>query len=111
MDLVPSGMVAMISDPIFIGGDNGLLKQYIGQTIFMASLKKLRYSIISSANGKNISIQDWWSINISGQGHPFYFMSGIGHNAYIPAELFFDGLKERYPQHFEWLLFHPEWLL
>lgn len=116
MAVISPGMVlsnrfkAMISDPIFIGSDNGLLKRYIGQTIFMASKRKLRYAIISSADQRNISISDWWIIDRSGMGHPFYYFSGIGKNYHIPAEMFFDNLKEKYPWHFEWILFHPEWL-
>lgn len=117
MVIVSSGMVlshqikAMISDPIFIGSDNGLLKQHIGQTIFMASKRKLRYAIISSADRKNISMSDWWMIDKSAvKGQTFYYLNGIGKNYFIPAEMFFDNLKERYPDHFEWILFHPEWL-
>lgn len=100
----------MISDPIFIGSDNGLLKQYIGQTIFMASKRKLRYAVISSTDRKNISMLDWWMIDKSGQGHPFYYFSGIEKNYSISAEVFFDNLMARYPDHFEWILFHLEWM-
>lgn len=50
-----------------------------------------------------------WAIHFSlflGGNHSYFIYNG----ARVSREEFFDYLRDNHPKHFEWLLFHPEWL-
>lgn len=40
----------------------------------------------------------------------FWLDGTIRSDNILSKEEFFNGIMERYPEYFEWFLFHPEWL-
>lgn len=57
------------------------------------------------------------TVNSSYHHYYFRFAIVVGQNNYrfdgdlVSKEEFIAGMIERYPDHFEWLLYHPEYLL
>lgn len=48
-----------------------------------------------------------WYIYLSKHVGDTYNIGGTNH---ISKEVFVEYVSEHYPDHFEWFLFHPEWL-
>lgn len=46
-----------------------------------------------------------WCINHSFRHNPYYTNKMF----WVNKEKFIDWLSDKYPDHLEWLLFHPEW--
>lgn len=105
----------MIEDPIRLWNSDRF-KEICNQNI-----KKAIFAI--SANGKTLSLmfvigasddfvfsptETLWSTTIAYGYQSFYMISKRNNPS---REEFIDHLRESYPEHFEWLLFHPEWLL
>lgn len=65
-------------------------------------LSERPYSSLSLINHNQAIL---WLISNS-NGHFRYFH----YNSEVTRERLFAVLTENYPDHFEWLLFHPEWL-
>jgi len=90
----------MISDPII--GNN------IPSAFQMFESKLGRFS---SVRLTDLDCDTLWSIGKWDSGTlgitRKYFISTIG---FVSAEEFVEMLMQRYPYHFEWFMFHPEWL-
>lgn len=104
----------MVDDPIFIGDDCGIhndcLEPFIGQTIMVITSGVLCLELITD----KCTVLTWnmkWAI-FNGRASCYKTNSNLTDNqiACSKAELL-DWMKERYPKHFEWILFHSEWLL
>lgn len=100
----------MISDPIkfdYINTWHDLLQANFQKLIFTISLngKTLSLSFVVNANYPIPDVRKIFSICPSDKRNPFT----IG-TRYADREEFLEYLKENYPEHLEWLLFHQEWL-
>lgn len=63
-----------------------------------------------SLNGANLALY-YFDIDCSMNFYialPSFYIKG--HSDYTTKEMFVDRMKELYPEHLEWLLFHQEWL-
>ena len=93
----------MINDPIRLSSTSmfKLIKKSPNATLFWRedTIRKLGYT-----DGAN----SWMIIRTSED--ELYFLSIDGRPFVRNVERFIDTMKERYPDHLEWLLFHLEWL-
>lgn len=92
----------MISDPISVDKDLSLIKRH-----FKGSTESI-FVTVSGVLGVTLGVGlVAWQIVIIGGTR--YYVGGISKQ--VSREQFIDYIMQNYPDHFEWLLFHPEWLL
>lgn len=66
--------------------------------------------VITSENYySNCELQVYFSI-VQYYGDRMYYYISSKLNYEIDREQFIDFVSAKYPDHFEWILFHPEWL-
>lgn len=102
----------MIADPIRLAARDSesfysLFSANPGKVMFIEnnSGNSLFYVVSSMVDRDRLHTPKLWSINTLSLS----FRYRIG-DMPMSRERFCDGMKELYPDHFEWLLFHPEWL-
>lgn len=93
----------MVAEPT-IRYKTSTLNEFAGQEVFVIQESRLRLTIPRIVSPTYTSYHDKWSIT-SGKYRSFAVNSRL-----LEAGEFIDQLREKYPNHFEWLLFHPEWL-
>lgn len=104
----------MIADPIPFDVDGyssheELTSQNVGSNIFIVRSDDdqfIGYMRITSSDGYPNNADVYFSI-VKGDYDVFY-IHGVRHD--VSRERFIDFVSTSYPDHFEWLLFHPEWL-
>ena len=100
----------MIEDPVDINsiGWTTLLEKNVQKLIFYfsANKKTLSLQFVINADYPIPDVRKVFSITtVAGFRTPF----NIG-TRYVDKEEFLDYLKENYPDHLNWFLFHQEWL-
>ncbi len=101
----------MIKDPIRLNNRLGwyeAINSHVQKLIFYISVdgKTLSVNFVVNANYPIPDVRKVFSITTTaGIRSPF----NIG-TRYVDKEEFMEYLKENYPDHLEWLLFHQEWL-
>lgn len=96
----------MIDDPFFIrpSGEkdwHDILQPHIGQAVLAAGDGWIQYGIVSKECCIYGAETEMW---FSGSVCRFRGLN-------VTKDVLHDKLKQHFPAHFEWLLFHPEWLL
>lgn len=91
----------MIADPISVDKDVSLIERHF------KSSKEPIFVTVSGALGVTlgVGIVAWQIVTL---GKTRYYVSSIEKE--VSREQFADYMMCNYPDHFEWLLFHPEWL-
>lgn len=100
----------MIEDPVRLTNHWGwseIINRNVQKLIFTISVdgKTLSLNFVVNANYPIPDVRKVFSIITAGTWTPF----NIG-TRYVYKEEFIEYLKENYPEHLEWLLFHQEWL-
>lgn len=100
----------MIEDPIRLTNFwdwSEIINRNVQKLIFTISVdgKTLLLNFVVNADYPTPDVRKVFSITTAGGWTPF----SIG-TRYLHREEFVEYLKENYPEHLEWLLFHPEWL-
>lgn len=117
-----SGVAIMVINPVEIGADGcQTQKDFIianqGSLVFFVRNAPSKYlahakvaKVVTNENFySNSRLQVYFSIiQYYGDGMHYYISSEPNHEVNI--EQFIDFVSANYPDHFEWILFHPEWL-
>ena len=104
----------MVDDPIDIGDNYGTyndrLEPFIGKTIMVITSRVLCLGLITD----KCTVLTWnikWAI-FNGRASCYKTNSkSIDNQIACSKSELLDWMKERYPEYFEWILVHPEWLL
>lgn len=109
----------MIDDPIKLNEDgpnswNRLLPKFVGSTQFAISStgRCLYYCDVLKSRCEANCYKYHFAIYRNSTLNSFVIRNDDGSIADfgVTKDQFIDALSDRYPDHFEWLLFHPEWL-
>ena len=110
----------MIGDPIEIqnyGWFSEFCSNNIGKTILFGSREESNFKYVSYIRmdrdpGDAAKYINFWLFRAERwKGNDYIELSYIFDDKDCSRTHFIDGMMERYPDHFEWLLFHPEYLL
>ena len=110
MASVSSGMV-VISEPEQLIGPNEFSSLYLkphGETSFIICSNKRDVCCVTTTSLREVKILYYkWMISLTEFG---YSNDYVVNDRYYKKEIFLDMMKMFYPEHLEWIMWHPEWL-
>lgn len=92
----------MIANPIDFRHRGWNPGEYAGQDLFFIVDGMIEYARCFE---KSYAVCCLWAVQ------PRFKWFSCGGDVSLSREDFFSTMMEKYPDHLEWLLFHPEWLL
>lgn len=93
-------------DPDHTDLDKNYFSNHPNSRVFIIQQNYLA-NIFVHHDGTNLKLEYLWSILKRSDGVPWLFWLD---KKYLNKETFLDELKEKYPDHFEWLIWNSEWL-
>ena len=107
MAVISSG-VALVNDPVITTNEDwpdwtSIIKDYVGQRVIVTA--KDNYWIQCGVIDEEFTIKEENELWLNSSNNCGRFGGDT-----VTNEEFLDIMKERYPEHLDWLLFHPELL-
>jgi len=91
----------MIADPIDFRNREWSTLDYAGQRVLF--IVDGMIELADFCGNPNGAVDPIWSSHPKSNYHQI-------HGYKVSLEVFFDRMAVEFPEHLEWLLFHPEWL-